>query len=518
MHRLLLTFLLLPIIASAVSISQKEVDNSLITLDKMIKHRNTYIAKREATIDSLRHRLHNATDVDQSLELTLEIGELFSSFNNDSSLIYFTQGYDRALQLGRNREALIFRAKRAANLPLSGFVHDGYAEFESINFASVPDDLMPFYYEAGRQLCSYISAFYKGNASGRYWQQREWDYLKQFLALNPTSDQLYTINLASDLIYSGKLSQAYGLLEDYIATIPENSNLYARACHLLSYIAGQRGDITEQLYYLAQSAIADLSAAVLEVTALQELGTMMHASGQINRAYNYLSTALLNSVECHASVRMLETSSALPIIQQSHNEQVNKWRSRIYLVIVLLCFTLGLVVFALIYLRHQIKRTAMLKDRLQSANQLKDIYISQFFQLSSIYVDKMNQLCKIVNRKISTGKIDELYKITKSNKFVEEQTQDFYDLFDHAFLNMYPGFIDRVNELLNDKIVLKEGELLNNDLRILAFMRLGLDDTNQVAQILNYSVNTIYAYRNKLRNRAIDRDNFERDIMAIPSI
>ena len=40
-------------------------------------------------------------------------------------------------------------------------------------------------------------------------------------------------------------------------------------------------------------------------------------------------------------------------------------------------------------------------------------------------------------------------------------------------------------------------------------------DATRVAQILNYSVNTIYAYRNKLRNRAINRDTFEADIQKI---
>ena len=65
------------------------------------------------------------------------------------------------------------------------------------------------------------------------------------------------------------------------------------------------------------------------------------------------------------------------------------------------------------------------------------------------------------------------------------------------------------------QIVPAEGELMNSDLRILAFMRLGIDDAQRVAQILNYSVNTVYAYRNRLRNRAISRDSFEADIMKI---
>mgnify|MGYP003314030398 CR=1 FL=1 len=39
-------------------------------------------------------------------------------------------------------------------------------------------------------------------------------------------------------------------------------------------------------------------------------------------------------------------------------------------------------------------------------------------------------------------------------------------------------------------------EKLNTELRILALMRLGIDDSSRIAQMLNYSINTIYAYRN----------------------
>lgn len=90
-------------------------------------------------------------------------------------------------------------------------------------------------------------------------------------------------------------------------------------------------------------------------------------------------------------------------------------------------------------------------------------------------------------------------------------------MFDNAFIHIYPGFVDSVNALLqHDKqIVVAPGEILNTDLRILAFMRLGIDDSARIAQILNYSINTIYTYRNKLKNRAINRDTFENDVMHI---
>lgn len=123
----------------------------------------------------------------------------------------------------------------------------------------------------------------------------------------------------------------------------------------------------------------------------------------------------------------------------------------------------------------------------------------------------------MASNKISTGQVDELYRLTKSGKFVEHNSSDFYEVFDDAFLHMYPDFLEKVNKLLRDdaQITLRDGEKLNTDLRILAFMRLGIDDTARVGRILNYSVNTIYAYRNKLRNRAIDRDNFEAAIAAL---
>lgn len=132
-------------------------------------------------------------------------------------------------------------------------------------------------------------------------------------------------------------------------------------------------------------------------------------------------------------------------------------------------------------------------------------------------MNKLNRFCEIAARKIATGATDELYRMTKSGRFAEEQSRDFYATFDNAFLHIYPDFVERVNELLRDdsKIELDAGERLNTDLRILAFIRLGVEDSPKIAQALNYSVNTIYSYRNRLRNRAINRDTFDEDIMKI---
>lgn len=515
---LLIIVLLITGSLSGYSLTETIVNNTLNELDREISRRDSYLSTRQERINRLKQHLDNTTDLDSIMMLCEQIGHEYTSYNIDSCLLYYTRGYDIAEQLGRHPDAERLRIKRAINLPLSGFISDAYNEYSAIDPATLPDSMMAFYHESGRQMYSYIASFHQNNVSGDYWREKEYKSLDEYIACNPVDDRFYTINLATNLIRDGKQAQARGLLEDYILTIPAESNLYARATHQLANLAHNAGDELSEKYYLATSAIADLKSAVLEVTSLNDLGVIMFNDNQIDRAYNYLSTALLSAVECHASVRMIEVSTALPLIQKAHTGQIASWRTRIYLVIVLLAVAMMMMIIMLLYLRYQMRRTSILKDRLASTNQLKDLYISQFFRLSSIYVEKMNQLCKLVNRKITSGQVDELYRITKSNKFVEEQTADFYHLFDDAFLNIYPDFVTRVNDLLNDKIILPEGEIMNNDLRILAFMRMGLNDTALVAQILNYSVNTVYAYRNKLRNRAINRDTFESDIMQIPSI
>ncbi|MCI2122516.1 MAG: DUF6377 domain-containing protein, partial [Bacteroidales bacterium] len=81
-------------------------------------------------------------------------------------------------------------------------------------------------------------------------------------------------------------------------------------------------------------------------------------------------------------------------------------------------------------------------------------------------------------------------------------------------------FVVKFNELLKDegKIILKKGELLNTELRIFALIRLGITDSSKIAVLLRYSVNTIYNYRAKVKNCAIDsREDFEEAVKRIES-
>lgn len=523
---------LLPCTAS--SFTDRDVERSLIQLDNELKHRDHYLEKRVSRLDSLKkvRRGLEGKDTVAWLETTMEIAKGYNSFNNDSAIIYYTKGYDAALEiatatppspLASTADSLQaeFRLRRATYMSLSGFVSDAVNEYEAVDTSRMNDGLKATYHESGRQMYYFISSYYGGwLETYDYWNNRSIESQRQLIPLLDPASNEYHLNLGEYFYNIREYARSREILLNLIGKIKKDSPTYAIATHILASIALTRGDRNEHLYFLTQSAIADTRQATLEVTSLQELAGVLYQMDDKRRAHEYISVAMNNAVESRASVRMMKTTELLSLVEGDHNSQIALWRTWMYAIIAVLVMCMFALIVSIFFLRRQLTRVARMKQELQDANQTKDVYLSQILSLCSIYMDKLKQFGKVVNRKISAGQVDDLYKLTKSGKFVEEQSADFYKVFDDAFLHIYPNFVESVNSLLRpeERIVLADDEQLNSDLRILAFMRLGIDDTTRVAQILNFSVNTIYAYRNRLRNRAINRATFESDIMAIGSL
>lgn len=506
---------------SAIKVSDQQVRQALQRLDRELDRRDVYIAERQSRIDSLSKARLNAKTTERLFKTTMKLADEYTSFNNDSAIFYYDLGYRRAIELAADSQANVFRLKRATYLPLAAYISEATKEYENIDTLGMGEDFRELYYDSGRQLYSYISSFYASYPEySERWHNKSMISQAELLNHLDQTSSKFKLNKGEYHFSHQEYSKAKAVLVDLLSHLPEEDNLYARASHMLADIAKARGEHNEYVYYLTLSAISDIKGATLEVMSLQELGELLFRLDDVERAHRYLSIALANAVSCHASMRMIQSSSALPVIEQAHSVEVMKWRKRIYLVLGGLALLIVLLGGVLLFLRREMHKMSVLQRKLESANDVKEVYISQFLNLCSIYMDKLNQFGEIVNRKIEANKVDDLYKITKSGKFVEEQSKQFYEVFDNAFLHIYPTFVESINSLLRPegKIELRDGELLNTDLRILAFMRLGIKESTRIAQVLNYSVHTIYTYRNKLRNSAFDRDNFENQVMKISSI
>ncbi|MDR2293498.1 MAG: DUF6377 domain-containing protein, partial [Prevotellaceae bacterium] len=169
---------------------------------------------------------------------------------------------------------------------------------------------------------------------------------------------------------------------------------------------------------------------------------------------------------------------------------------------------------------HSNNQLSKVNTQLEESNRIKEEYITQFFDLCSTYINKLENYRKMLNRKAINRQHEELFNLLKSTTLVDDELKQLYETFDIIFLNLYPTFIEDFYSLISneEQTIPKQGKMLNTELRIFALIRLGITDSIKIAGFLRYSVSTIYNYRTKMRNKSIvSRDKFEEMVMKIGS-
>jgi len=148
-------------------------------------------------------------------------------------------------------------------------------------------------------------------------------------------------------------------------------------------------------------------------------------------------------------------------------------------------------------------------DSLQEANYVKEEYIGQMFAMCSEYLQKIENVKRDINRKLTARQYDLALKATKIKSDDDmKELHELWSRFDDVFLTLFPDFVERFNELLrpDEHIVLRPGEKLNTDLRIYALVRLGINNSVKIAKILGLSTQSVYNARQKMRARATESE------------
>lgn len=210
---------------------------------------------------------------------------------------------------------------------------------------------------------------------------------------------------------------------------------------------------------------------------------------------------------------------------QNHEKQKQAFLLLIISFISVITITLAIIVYrqllALKLTRNQILsiKTELntTNQELCEANKIKEDYIGFYFTISSLYIDKLENLKQSLNQLISTKRTDEVRNLL-INIDIKKEREMLFENFDRAFLKIFPGFIEQYNALFDpsENMNSKESKTLNTELRIFALIRMGISDTEKIAKMLGLSINTIYTYKTRIKNRAIvSNDEFEQKIMAI---
>ena len=163
-------------------------------------------------------------------------------------------------------------------------------------------------------------------------------------------------------------------------------------------------------------------------------------------------------------------------------------------------------------------RLTSLNAQMQEADKVKQEYIALFLGILSENINKTRQYSNHVLKYIRQGNTKALVEEIEQMPLIDDDILEFYKMFDETFINLFPDFVERFNELLVDgaAIIPKGEDILTPELRIFALIKLGITDSSKIASLLHYSVNTIYNYRAKIKNKARgSRDEFEAAVRNI---
>lgn len=500
----------------------ESLETELHKLDGMVRDADKYDKLKEASIDSVKRRLHSlrADDYRARWECYETLGEQFHSYSSDSAVVYFDKAIAAARMCESDSLLTLSGIGRINALSAAGIFASAQHELALM----MPDSLS--YYldieraKAGRQLYSYMTSFVEGHEVLSPEVKDRLDFYTDYLLKNMEPNDPYRLLLEYEgQIASGKYERAKPGLESMVSSLPQKSNLYGRAAYQLALAYRHSGDEEGYARMLALASESDILGSVKEGMALPALSQWLFKKGQTQRAYDYINLSMTDAKSGNARMRTGMIAGAVSVIDNAYQQSIKESRTWITFSLVLAVVLLVVSFVLLVITFKQKKKTEDARQKLREFTRVQDSYIGHFIGLCASYSDKLNSMSKLVSRKISSGQSEDLLKMVKSGKFADEQSEDFFSHFDKVFLDLYPNFVEEINTLLRDdsKIILKSGGTLSPELRIYAFVRLGVDESVKISKILHYSPATIYTYRNKMRNRALNRDTFDDDVMTVCS-
>lgn len=496
------------------------------SLDEAISAHGQYVAVRKARIAKLKQQLAEADTTNASFfRWNGEIYKEYKAYICDSAIHYLNVNLDWAEHRGQQEAASETRLELAYLMASAGMYEEATDLLGQIDRNSLSAPLISDYYNCYRQLYHELSAYTLDRSFKKHYQKQAACYNDSLMQVLSPDSALFLERKEMKVAVAGNLEEALNINDTRLNTATPNTPAYALVTYHRSQLYRQMGNREEEKRYLALSALTDIQLAITDHASLWNLAQLLYEEGDIERAYQYIRFSWDETNLYNARSRSLQTAGILSLIDLTYQAMREQQSTRLRLYIWLISALTLLLVVAVTYIYRQMKRLSgarnhleLMNEQLHISNHIKEEYIGRFMNLCSIYINRLDTYRRMVNKKISSGQTEELLKMVRSSEVLDAGLKELYENFDTAFLHLFPDFIEQFNELLQpeERIILRKGELLNTELRIFALIRLGIDDSSQIAEFLRYSVNTIYNYRAKVKNRAcISRESFETRLMMI---
>jgi hypothetical protein len=528
-------FILL-LVSQFESMANRESDSLIAVLNNAIEKREISVNDRLRRITILKTKL-------KSMEGAAP--ELLFDVYNDLYHEYKTFVYDSAFRYAQKLIETSYRLHDKARIGYSR-VKLGFILVSSGMFKETFDSLKaaPVTYMADSTKIQYYWLMARGYydlgtySNDNYYQNTYIGLANQYMdsarSISPRDSYDYQYLSGLQNLKKHNLDSAMWYLRHVLDNFTLTPQQEAVNYHNLSYIYNDLGETEAATKYMALAAIADLKVATKETAAMYTLAKLLYEQGDFTNSYTFIEQAMDDALYYGARQRKVEIGSLLPVIAAQKLNNVEGQR-KLWLTYAAIVTALSVLVFVfVIVIVRQLKRLKAAELRiteanqrlqeinstLQEANSIKEEYIGYYFNINSEYISKIEDFKKAIDQKLTSRKFDDIRFIVNRIDLKRER-EALYFSFDKVFLKLFPDFVTKFNSYFEekDRVVLKENQLLNTELRIFALIRMGISDTEKIAKILDYSVNTIYAYKNRVKTKStIPNEEFEQKVMEIKTV
>ena len=527
-------------------------NNVLEELKEEIELSSLYDLEKTNRIDSLRQVLSQVDNQNtySRYELNRELFEEYQVFRRDSAFAYGLRTKKIAEKLDK-QELVAGAILNVANISVSSGLYKEALDFlDSIDPDKLPENIQSLYYGLLGRCYSEMAEYSNLPFFANEYMQLAAKYRQLALDLTDQGTFFNTFLNAFMLYKDGKLENSYQILNAELSQNELSLRDKALVNYMLGEILSDRENIDSAINYYARSAILDIKTSTKENLAMLRLAELLFQKDDLKNASIFIKKANADAEFYGAQQRKISVGAILPLIEEKVVQRIERQRQRLYwqniYMGILLVFLLALAIIIysqmnklkkakkLITGAHEkLKQTnahitavnekvrstndqlRILNDKLLEANKIKEEYIGFFFTQDADIFEKFRKFKIEVEKSLAENNYDKA-KYLVSNYDLKKEKQKLLEDFDEAFIKLFPNFIEEFNSLLKpeEEIRIKKGQILNKELRIFALIRLGINHNEIIAQILGYSVNSIYAYKTKIRKKStVDTKDFDEKLL-----
>lgn len=521
-------------------------DSLLVELNHALAQRHAYDNQRWQRINLLTAEFA-APDADDAakFELGLRIYEEYKAFQYDSAFAYCQKLLHLAEHLRSPDKLASAQLKLTFILLSTGLFKEAFDVLSRVNPRRLSPDRNLEYQLMLVRAFSDLGDF----SRDKFFRPQ---YVAQALAHSDTVLQLSHPNsfLRTELqedVASRTNQLAAGLAAYQKLRHQPNVPLHHLAIEasILAKLYQQAGQEQKAFELLLTSAIADVQSATKETTSLSAVADYCYRRGDVRNAYTFVKAARQEAAFYNARQRKVQLSQISATIEEQKLAVIDEQRRAITrylgLAVVLAVLAAGFALTSFVQLRrlrttsrqlatatqqvharneelwHRNGDLAQINQELAEANRIKEEYIGYYFYTNTRYVAKLSGLKKGLDDLLLSKQLTGLPKLAGSINLKQER-HELFTGFDTVFLRLFPDFLAQFNQLFReeDGIQLGQDQLLTSELRIFALIRLGIRDHEQIGRMLGYSVNTIYTYKTRVKNRSlVPNEEFEVRIQRI---